>query len=86
MQWMLDFRTYGLKIQFNTTTEGTVDWVGDQIVYKDIQFTMAELRSMIHELVAEPARMMVVASIPTGQKHCQKAMASINQNAFESCG
>ena len=59
MQWMLDLRTYGLKIQFNTTTEGTVDWVGDQIVYKNIQFTMAELRSMIHELVAETKRMLV---------------------------
>uniref|UniRef100_A0A093W2K6 Uncharacterized protein n=1 Tax=Talaromyces marneffei PM1 TaxID=1077442 RepID=A0A093W2K6_TALMA len=26
MQWMLDLRTYGLKIHYNTTTEGHVTW------------------------------------------------------------
>jgi len=31
MQWMLDLRTYGLKIHYNTTAEGSIDWVGEQI-------------------------------------------------------
>ena len=41
IQWMLDLRMYGLKIWYNTTSEGHIDWVGDQILYKEIQFTMA---------------------------------------------
>ncbi len=31
MQWMLNLRTYGLKIHYNTTAEGSIDWVGEQI-------------------------------------------------------
>ncbi|KAG9381479.1 DUF3505 multi-domain protein [Pyrenophora tritici-repentis] len=31
MQWMLDLRTYGLKIHYNTTTRGHVEWTnGDE--------------------------------------------------------
>ncbi|KAI4192651.1 MAG: hypothetical protein LQ350_008599 [Teloschistes chrysophthalmus] len=58
MQWMLDLRTYGLKISYNTTSEGRVDWVEDQILYQTIQFTMAELRGMIHGLVAQAQKLL----------------------------
>lgn len=58
MQWMLDLRTYGLKIHYNTTTEGCIDWVGEQIVYKNIQFTMAELRKMVEELTMKSRQML----------------------------
>ena len=51
IQWMLDLRTYGLKIYYNITIEGYVDWVEDQIVYKQMQFTMSEFRSMVYGLV-----------------------------------
>jgi hypothetical protein len=35
MQWMLDLRTYGLKIHYNTTTSGHVQWNEAQaLVYK----------------------------------------------------
>ncbi|KAF2824584.1 hypothetical protein CC86DRAFT_258254, partial [Ophiobolus disseminans] len=30
MQWMLDLRTYGLKIHYNTTSRGHVEWTGDE--------------------------------------------------------
>jgi RecQ family ATP-dependent DNA helicase len=59
MQWMLDLRTYGLKIHYNTTSEGHIDWVGDQILYKSIQFSMGEFRGMIHGLVVETRRMLM---------------------------
>ncbi len=59
MQWMLDLRTYGLKIHYNTTSEGHIDWVEDQILYKSIQFSMGEFRGMIHELVVETRRMLM---------------------------
>ena len=51
MQWMLDLRTYGLKIHYNTTSRGHVEWKGyDELLYKDMQFNMAQFRSMIHGL------------------------------------
>jgi hypothetical protein len=37
MQWMLDLRTYGLKIHYNTTSRGHVEWVSqDEMLYKDL--------------------------------------------------
>jgi len=59
MQWMLDLRTYGLKIHYNTTSEGHIDWVENQILYKSIQFSMSEFRGMIHGLVVETRRMLM---------------------------
>ena len=41
MQQMLDLRTYGLKIYYNTTAEGCIDQVGEQISQKgSVQFTI----------------------------------------------
>ena len=50
MQWMLDLRTYGMKISFNSTTDGHIDWQGDTVLYKKIEFTMADFRAIVHQL------------------------------------
>lgn len=53
MQWMLDLRAYGMKVNFNTTSEGHVGWKnGDELQYKDIHFNMAEFRGMVHQAEA----------------------------------
>ena len=56
---MLDLRTYGLKIHYNTIRMDHVDWVGDQIVYKNLQFIMSQFRSMIHGLINETRRILM---------------------------
>jgi hypothetical protein len=39
---MLDLRTYGLKVHFNTTARGNVEWMGrDELLYKNVHFTIA---------------------------------------------
>jgi superfamily II DNA helicase RecQ len=58
MQWMLDLRTYGMKIFFSSTADGHIDWQGDTVLYKKIQFTMADFRGMVHGLVAEAKRIL----------------------------
>lgn len=68
MQWMLDLRTYGLKIHYNTTASGNIDWVGDQILYKSIQFSMGEFRSMVHGLVMKTRRMLMEELLFNGPK------------------
>jgi hypothetical protein len=60
MQWMLDLRTYGLKIHYNTTSRGHVEWAGsDELLYKGLQFTMAQFRSMVHGLATECRRLLI---------------------------
>lgn len=59
MQWMLDLRTYGLKIHYNTTLVGHVGWKRyDELLYKDLRFTMSEFRGMVHGLVMETRRLL----------------------------
>ena len=65
MQWMLDRRAYGMKIHYTSTAAGNVDWVGDQIRYKNIEFSMEELRTMIHRLVQQTYQALAeVLNIP----------------------
>jgi RecQ family ATP-dependent DNA helicase len=60
MQWMLDLRTYGLKIHYNTTSRGHVEWVGrDELLYKSLQFSMAQFRGMVHGLTTECRRLLM---------------------------
>ena len=59
MQWMLDLRTYGLKIHYNTTAPGLVGCNGpDEILYKHVQFTMPQFRAMVHGLVTKARGLM----------------------------
>ena len=51
MQWMLNLRTYELKIYYNITIENHIDWIENQILYKQMQFNMSNFRSTIHDLM-----------------------------------
>ncbi|EEA23650.1 conserved hypothetical protein [Talaromyces marneffei ATCC 18224] len=60
MQWMLDLRTYGLKIHYNTTTEGHVTWQNsDELLYKDVKFTMRQFRGMVDHTVRDARRILM---------------------------
>lgn len=40
---LLDWRTFGLKIHYNTTTPGHVTWMGqERLLYKEMDFTMGQ--------------------------------------------
>jgi hypothetical protein len=53
IQWMLDLRTYGLKIHYNTTTVGHVNWKDKYTLeYKTLRFSMDQFRGMVHDLLA----------------------------------
>jgi hypothetical protein len=48
MQWMLDLKTYGLKIHYNTTSPGHVDWNDNEVLrYKGIDIRMDAFRGFI---------------------------------------
>jgi hypothetical protein len=58
MEWMLDLRTYGLKIYYNTTVRGHVEWIGDELLYKELHFSMAQFRGIVHRLATESRRLL----------------------------
>ncbi|KAA8642687.1 uncharacterized protein ATNIH1004_009439 [Aspergillus tanneri] len=47
METLQDWRTYGLKIYYNTTAPGHVTWMQpDRLLYKHLQFTMGDFRGL----------------------------------------
>ncbi|CAG8367005.1 unnamed protein product [Penicillium salamii] len=52
LQWILDLRTYGMQVSFSTTQPGLVGWIGfDRLLYRQLSFTMGDLRGWIYGLV-----------------------------------
>jgi len=45
-------KAYGMKIRYTTSAEGVIDWVDDTLLYSNIRFSMPQLRSMVHGMIA----------------------------------
>ncbi|KAJ5455492.1 uncharacterized protein N7458_003756 [Penicillium daleae] len=49
MRWMLDLHTYGPRIHYSSTATGHMSWLGqDELLYKEVHFTMGDFRGYIH--------------------------------------
>lgn len=60
MNWMLDARTYGMKIRYSTMAQGVIGWKdGDTILYQDVQLGMTQLRAMVQGLVTRSRRKLM---------------------------
>jgi hypothetical protein len=53
MQWLYRSWSYGFKIRYTTTAEGMIQWIGDDVLYPKIRFSISQFRGMIHGLVGE---------------------------------
>ncbi|KDN64750.1 hypothetical protein CSUB01_11123 [Colletotrichum sublineola] len=53
MDWILEMRTMGLKIQYDTLIPGHVDWTKDEISFRRARFSMGQLLDIMHGLVQE---------------------------------
>jgi hypothetical protein len=59
MQWILDLRTYRLKVHYNSTTPGHVGWMNqDQLLYKELNFSMGDFKGFIHGLVGATKQLL----------------------------
>ena len=56
MDWIYECRTYGMKIRYNTTAEGVMEWEGNRVLYQGIRFNIEQLQGMVHGLVEETRR------------------------------
>jgi hypothetical protein len=77
MQWMLDLRTYGLKIHYNTTSRGHVEWTGDELLYKNLHFSMAQFRGMVHGLASESRRLLIEELLFSSSSKTSEAVPSV---------
>ncbi|KAL9628824.1 MAG: hypothetical protein Q9204_005638 [Flavoplaca sp. TL-2023a] len=50
MDRILRMRTYGLKIRMTTKAGGTVSWNGDKVLVNKIEFSMDDVRTVVHGL------------------------------------
>jgi hypothetical protein len=62
MDAILRLRAFGFKIRFTTNADGVVDWIGDTLLYGHIQFSMPQVRSMVHGMIAS-ARQHVLGEL-----------------------
>jgi hypothetical protein len=58
MQWMLDLRTYRLKIHYNTTSRRHVEWTGNKLLYKKLHYSMAQVCGMVRGLATESQQLL----------------------------
>ena len=56
IDWIYECRTYGMKIRYNTTAEGVIEWEGNRVSCQKVRFTIEQLRGMVHGLVEETRR------------------------------
>ncbi|KAH0558841.1 hypothetical protein GP486_004520 [Trichoglossum hirsutum] len=53
MDWALRLRLYGRGISRRMTMAGCINWIGDTVVYEDIELSMTDFRTMVHKLCEE---------------------------------
>lgn|ERR1700748_2390704 len=53
MDWVLRLRLYGRGISKRVTAEGCINWIGDTVIYQDIELSMADFRRLVHKLAEE---------------------------------
>jgi hypothetical protein len=53
MDWALRLRLYGWSINKRMTAEGCINWIGDIVIYEEIELSMVDFRRLIHKLVDE---------------------------------
>jgi superfamily II DNA helicase RecQ len=63
MDWIYEARTYGMHIRFNTPAGGTIDWDGDRIKHRRVQFRMGELTEMLHALRNEARELLTTLTM-----------------------
>ena len=74
MDWILETRTYGMHIRFNTTAGGSIDWNKDQVQYKRVRFDMGQLAEMMFAVVGE-ARGLLAELAMVGEDEISKLPA-----------
>ena len=58
IHWIYHTRTYGMKVRYTTAVAGAVQWERHSVLYRQLSFSMDQLRSMVHGLVSEAGQLL----------------------------
>ncbi|KAH0542813.1 hypothetical protein FGG08_002861 [Glutinoglossum americanum] len=50
MDWVLRLRLYGRAIGNKTTAVGSINWIGEKVIYREIELSMSDFRQLVHKL------------------------------------
>lgn len=59
MNWIINTRTYGMRIRFTTPGSETIDWRGNMIVCGRVRLEMTEISDILHNLVIHARKTLV---------------------------
>ncbi|KAH0534056.1 hypothetical protein GP486_008937, partial [Trichoglossum hirsutum] len=62
MDWVLRLRLYGRGIIKRLTAEGCINWIGDTVIYQDIELSMSDFWRLVHQL-AEETRLVLMKDL-----------------------
>lgn len=67
MDWILDTRTYGMRIRFTMPGGGSIDWQGEYIIHQRIRFSMGQLSDMLHTVTSEARGLLAPLAMVDGE-------------------
>lgn len=82
MWWIMDTRTYGIKVRFTTPGGETVDWRGDQIIHGRVRLGMGQLSDMVHNMT-DAARHTLAALTMVDEASVAEALPRIPWSRIE---
>ncbi|KAH7108649.1 hypothetical protein EDB81DRAFT_895543 [Dactylonectria macrodidyma] len=70
MNWIINTRTYGMKIRFTTPGDEKIDWVGDEIKCGKVKISMGKISDIMHNAVAEARRTLAKLTMMATEAPC----------------
>ncbi|KAH0547910.1 hypothetical protein GP486_008349, partial [Trichoglossum hirsutum] len=71
MDWILRLRLYGRGIIKRLTAEGCINWIGDTVIYQDIELSMSDFRRLVHQLAEETRSVLMKDLLFVGEAEGQ---------------
>lgn len=66
MSWIINTRTYGMKIRYTTPGSEAIDWRGDQITHGKVRVSITQLADMMHRVVQEARQTLAALTMVEG--------------------
>ncbi|RKL22022.1 hypothetical protein BFJ72_g14786 [Fusarium proliferatum] len=83
MNWIINTRTYGMKIRFTTPGTETIDWRGDDIVHGKIRLSMGKISDMLHNVLAEARRTLAELTMVDDAERMREILPRIPWSRME---
>ena len=59
IDWILDIQIYRMHIRYNTPAEGSISWVGETVLFQQMQLSIEQVQGIVYRLAVEAKRLLV---------------------------